>query len=122
MVDIFSAIDLKADDSKRILAHLEKIKEAQANNGDLSAAIGTAMEEFNQFFLNYHEKYFTAHKFLENGTPNSDDYNENLRTLSNDIDNLYSSLSSVAKGSIAAFNYASISSSEVKKAAEITQK
>lgn len=119
MVDIFSAIDLKPDDSKRILEHLSQIKQAQAGSGDLSMAINAAMEEFNQFFLNYHEKYFTAHKFLENDTPNSLLYNENLRTLANDIDNLYDSLSSVAQGSIAAFNYATISSSEVKKSAEI---
>lgn len=119
MVDIFSAIDLKPDDSKRILAHLNQIKEAQAGNGDLSVAINAAMEEFNQFFLNYHEKYFTAHKFLENDTPNSITYNENLRTLANDIDNLYDSLSTVAASSIAAYNYSTISSNEIKKAAEI---
>lgn len=119
MVDIFSAIDLKPDDSKRILEHLSQIKQAQAGNGDLSIAINAAMEEFNKFFLNYHEKYFTAHKFLENDTPNSLIYNENLQTLANDIDNLYDSLSSVAQGSITAFNYATISSNEVKKSAEI---
>lgn len=119
MVDIFSAIDLKPDDSKRILDHLQRIKDAQAGNGDLSSAISAAMEEFNKFFLNYHEKYFSANKFLRNDTPSSAKYNENMLTLANDIDNLYSSLSTTAKASISAYNFSSISSNEIKKSAEI---
>lgn len=119
MVDIFSAVDLKPDDSKRILEHLQRIKDAQSESGDLSSAISAAMEEFNKFFLNYHEKYFSAHRFLRNDTPDSSKYNENMRSLAGDIDNLYESLASTTKASISAYNFSSIASNEIKKAAEI---
>lgn len=119
MPDVFNAVEISPTEAKKALEHLEKIKEAQADSGELSTLIGAAIREFNQFFLEYGQPYFTAHEFRANHTPESRIYNENMDTLARDIQRLYESVSQAAGSTLTSFNFATMVSTEVKNSAEV---
>jgi hypothetical protein len=113
MTDTYAAIELSQDDSDRIREHLEHIKASQAESGDLNNSVGVAAQEFNKFFADYGKPYFTGHKLQRNDTASSKTYNENLTTLDQDTNRLYSMVSSLARSTLAAYNYASVVTKEV---------
>lgn len=112
-MDVYSVIKLNPSDALKIKQHLEKIKEAQTNNPEAESAISSASEQFNTFFANYGDPYFTAHELKRNDTPRSQLYNENLTTLSDDFQRLYASLESAAESTLSAFNFTTIISKEI---------
>ena len=120
MPDVFNAVEIEASNADKILKHLEKIKESQTNSAELSEAIASAMKEFSQFFLSYGESYFTAHNLYKNQTPESSIYNENMESLSEDLERLYKMVSFAAGSSLTAYNYSSVVSNEIKNAAELS--
>ncbi|RMG74286.1 MAG: hypothetical protein D6710_01850 [Nitrospirae bacterium] len=119
MSDLFSAIDINPADLNKLREHLEKIREAQANGGDLYAVVGEAAEQFNKFFKLYGLPYFTAHKLYTNDTPSSEVYNENIISLANDLERLYSALTVASESTTTAYNFVSVVTNEVKNSAEI---
>lgn len=117
-MDIFQAIEVSPLTSERIKYHLARISEAQAGSGNLGDAVADAVKEFNSFFLNYGKPYFKANKFHKNiGTPKSEEYNETLETLKEDLDRLYQMTESAAKSTVSAYNYSSITAEEIKNLA-----
>lgn len=119
MPDIFEAIEVNPADSLSIKKHLEAIRLAQAEDGDLLSAVNAAIKEFNQYFLHYGEPRFSNNKLRRNETPTSEIYNENLETLSDDIEQLYAMLESLADTTIGAFNYAAVVAEEISQEAQI---
>jgi hypothetical protein len=119
MAELFTATETSPIEAEKIKLHLEKIREAQSKDGDLYSAISTAIEELNKFFLNYGKPSFTRNKLMRNDIARSEDYNENLETLSNDLDNLYSMLDQSADVTVEAFNFATISAQEIVNSAGI---
>jgi len=119
MADLFNTIEVNPTDAEKLRKHLELIKQSQDSSSELGQAIGTAVEQFNQFFLDYGKPYFTAHELRLNETPQSEVYNENMQTLSQDIDRLYSSLVSASSTTLTAYNYATTVSNQVKTNAQI---
>jgi hypothetical protein len=117
MSDVFNAIELQAGDASKVLKKLEAISEAQSNSPELTSAVHAAMEAFRSFFLSYGEPTFSAHTLHRNQTAESAIYNENIESLSNDIDTAYNMLRSTADGALTSYNYASIISDEIKNAA-----
>jgi hypothetical protein len=118
MVDVFNTVELSQADADKIKRHLEKIQESQAKNADLEAVLSSASQEFNQFFSQYGKPYFAANELRTNDTARSSIYNENLVTLSDDISRLYQLLSSSAKSTVSAFNYASVITKEITNQAD----
>jgi hypothetical protein len=119
MSELFSAIEVSPIESEKIRAHLEKIREAQASGGDLLNSVSAAIEEFNKFFLNYGKPYFSANKLQRNDIARSEDYNENMETMSDDISRLYSMLDQSAETTLEAFNFATVSAQEITTSAGI---
>lgn len=119
MSDLFNAIPVNPADDNKIKRHLEKIREAQATDGDLVDAINAASNEFNKFFLNYGGPSFSENKLLRNDTPRSEAYNENLETLEADIQDLYDSMDSASQNTLSSYNFASLAASEIKNQAQI---
>ena len=117
-MDIFQAVEVDPLNSQRIQQHLNKIREAQSSDGDLGEAISAAVQEFNQFFLNYGKPYFKQNSLDTHiGTPKSALYNETMETLKDDLERLYEMSSSAAAATLAAYNYSSISAEEIKNTA-----
>lgn len=117
MADLFNVVDLNPSDADKILQHLNRIREAQTNNADLSAALSAANKEFAEFFKGYGKPYFTAHKFYNNDVARSEVYNENLTTLDADIARLYKYLQYVADGTLTAYNYTNVLAKEISNTA-----
>ena len=118
MSDLFSATELNPIDLNRIKRHLEKIREAQSSEDELVDAINAATSEFNDFFLKYGLPSFSAKKLERNDTPRSKVYNENILTLSNDLEDLYRAMETAIEDTLAAFNYATISAQEINNKAQ----
>jgi hypothetical protein len=112
--DIFGAVEVNPIDHERVRAHLERIKEAQARDGDLLDALSVAIDEFNKFFLNYGKPSFAALELRKNDTPSSEKYNKNITTADDDIGNLYEAIGTAARGTVASYNYATVVTEEVK--------
>lgn len=120
MSDVFNAVEIDPANADKLLKHLEKIKESQADSPELGEAVNSAMVEFRKFFLSYGEPYFPGHELQLNQTPEARVYNENVEALVEDLSRLYSMVSSAAASSLTAYNYASVVSNEVKNAAEFS--
>jgi len=118
MSDLFSVVEISAADADKIRRHLDAIKQTQANTSDALEAINSATNEFNQFFSQYGEPYFTANQLKRNDTPRSEVYNENIATLGEDINRAYISLSSASSTTLNAFNFATIVSQEITNSAD----
>jgi hypothetical protein len=119
MPDLFQAVEVNPSDVLKIRKHLERIREAQVNNGNLLEAINDAIAEFNEFFLNYGKPSFSAHEFHRNENASSAVYNENLTTLADDLERLYELMAEAANSTISSFNYATVVAREVNNTAGI---
>lgn len=119
MPDLFQAVEVSPIDVDKIKSHLEKIREAQNDEPELMAAIAAALEEFNKFFLNYGKPYFTAHTFHVNETAQSSIYNENLDSLFEDLNRLYTLLDAATSTTVASFNYSTVVAKEIANSAAL---
>jgi hypothetical protein len=117
MTDIFRATELDSADIAKLKIHLERIRQVQNNEADLVKAINEATTEFNKFFLNYRKPSFVVNEFKTNATPQSEEYNESLETLRQDIEHLYESLTNGRAQSLTAYNYATVTSNEITNTA-----
>jgi len=116
-MDTFDVVEINPSDAEKIKQHLEKIRESQSTNSSTSAVVHEAVSQFNKFFLNYGNPYFTAHNFKNPDTPRSELYNENLQTLDSDLKRAYATLDTAAKSTLSSFNYATIITKEVANSA-----
>lgn len=97
---------------------LDQLLDRNADNQDASSLLADAISSFKTFFDTIGNSEFVPIEFKTGDTPRSLDYNQNLKSIFNDIDRFYRELNNLRSASIKSFNYSQIVTNEIRKRAE----
>lgn len=90
---------------------------AGTSNASIASALSEANAAFKIFFDNLKDPGFTPEFFIDGDTARSESYNNNLRSLSDDLERFYVEMKSLSNAQLKSFNFSQIVISEITKRA-----
>ncbi|MHA2066835.1 MAG: hypothetical protein ACXABY_20890, partial [Candidatus Thorarchaeota archaeon] len=85
---------------------------------EVSSALSEAMAAFNRFFNEIGDTEFSPQLLRDGDTARSEVYNENLKTIFNDISRFYSEIRNLAEAQLRGFNFSQVVTREIVKRAD----
>lgn len=89
----------------------------RTNNSDGSVILSEAMSLFKDYFDNLSEAEFKPIELKTGDTPRSEDYNNNLRAIFNDINRFYKEINNLSSSNLKSYNFSQIVINEIKQRA-----
>lgn len=103
----------------KLKSSLDRINTRLANtsNASIASALSEANAAFKLFFDNLKDPGFTPEFFIDGDTARSETYNNNLKSLSEDLERFYVEMKSLSNAQLKSFNFSQIVVSEITKRA-----
>ena len=120
MPDITHAPSASQQSAERLKNVLEELSKRVRDNesGELSTVVVESLGAFKKFFTSFGDPSFEPRELMTGDTARSEDYNNNLQGIFNDIERFHKEIKNLASSQMAAYNYSQIVTKEITSRAD----